>query len=320
MTTPMLVGFDVEPDGLNIPRHEMRRWTGFERSLELVTPLRDRLEKITSMPVHFSWYLRMDPQITDVYGSTTWVAETYGAELAALSDHGDELGLHPHALRWDSRADHWLTDVDSQAWVEDCVRRSFEAYERAFGRACRSHRFGDRFMSNAIVRLLRDLGVAVDLTLEPGRGPQSDPYVNSLIPDQTDVPRRPYHPDPSDFKRPTNDAGDDLWMFPLSSANPDPALPIWRRGGRRVRHVGQPLHRPVLLWAPWPSKVLWDIVTRDVESKALTVLPFMIRADTLLNDDWARQFEAHMAALAEHRLGREVVFTTPSAVADAIRS
>ncbi len=109
-------------------------------------------------------------------------------------------------------------------------------------------------------------------------------------------------------------------MFPLTSANPDPALSIWRRGGRRLRHVGQPLHRPVLLWAPWSSTVLWDIVARDVESKALTALPFAIRADTLLNDEWASDFEAHMAALADHRLGREVVFTTPSAVADAIGS
>ena len=176
-------------------------------------------------------------------------------------------------------------------------------------------------MSNAVTRLLRDLDVSVDLTLEPGRGAVSEANISEPIPDQTDAPRRPFHPDPADFKRPTTDTGDDdLWMFPLTSANPDRALPVWRRGGRRVRHVGQPLHRPVLLWAPWPSKVLWDIVARDVESKALTVLPFMIRVDTLLNDKWAGDFEAHLTALADHRLGREVVFTTPSAVADAIRS
>ncbi len=314
MTTPILIGFDVEPDGLDIPR-ERRPWTGFERALEIVRPMRDRLATITGGPVNFGWYLRMDPQIGDVYGATDWVAQKYGAALSELRAGGDELGLHPHALRWDTGNDRWLTDTADEAWVEECIRVSFEAYQRSFGAACRSHRFGDRFISDSMVRVLRDLGVGVDMTLEPGRGADRHAGLSAPIPDQTSIPRVPYHPEPEDFARPLTEApASDLWMFPLASADPDRALPPWRRVARRVRHAGKPLNRPLLLWAPWPSEVLWDIVARDVEAGQLTVLPFMIRVDTLLRPDWAAQFEAHMGALAHHPLKDRLSFTTPSAV------
>jgi hypothetical protein len=128
MTTPIVVGFDVEPDGLDIPRRERARWRGFERAYELTGALRGRLETALGAPVSFSWYLRMDPQIADVYGTPLWVAETYSRELDALRAAGDELALHPHALRWDDSRDGWLTDSGNAAWVEECVRVSFDTF------------------------------------------------------------------------------------------------------------------------------------------------------------------------------------------------
>jgi hypothetical protein len=265
--------------------------------------------------VNFTWFLRMDPQIAEVYGSTTWVAQEYGTELEQLAAKGDELGLHPHALRWSERQRGWRAAVDDGPWVEECARVSFDAYERAFGRQCTAHRYGDGFMSDGIVATLRDVGARADLTLEPGRPSHAMTGVDFPLQDQFDVPRQPYHPDPTAFQRPAaSDDPDDLWMMPLATADPDQALPLWRRLGRRLRHRGRPRHRPVLLWAPWPSQLLWDIVAADIDAGELSVLPFMIRADTLLNAEWAGQFEGHMSALDQHRLGAAVRFATPSAV------
>lgn len=314
VTTPIVVGFDVEPDGLDIPRRERPPWRGFERTLELSKIVRGRLETELGEPVRFSWFLRMDPQIADVYGSPTWVVEEYGPALERLRREGDELGLHPHALRWDERRGGWLTDTADQGWVEQCVRESFGSFRNAIGIQCRVHRFGDRYMSSALVAVLREIGVAVDLTLEPGRGPALSPTITEPVPDMTGIPRVPYQPHPADYRRPVKKLGPDgLWMLPLASANPDRALPAWRRAGRRLRHAGKPRHRPILLWAPWPSELLWDIVARDVEAGELLVLPFVVRADTLLEPAWAERFEAHMLALAHHRLGRSARLVTPSA-------
>ena len=309
---PVTIVFDVEPDGLDIPRQERRRWTGFERAHEIVTELRPRLSDALGTPVRFGWCLRMDPQIADVYGSSTWVADTYGRELDGLRAEGDELALHPHALRWDAATDGWIIDNANEAWVEDCVRSAFDAFAQAFGEPCRVNRFGDRHISDPLIALLRSLGVSVDMTLEPGRPSAMTSALTAPIPDQRTIPRVPYQPDPADFRRAsTTQSVDGLWMLPLASADPDPALPVWRRIGRRLRHRGEPMHRPVLLWAPWPSEVLWDIVARDVEARALTALAFAVRVDTLLNTAWADCFRDHMLALPVHRLGRSVSLTTP---------
>jgi len=54
---------------------------------------------VTGSPVHFSWFLRMDPQITHTYGSPDWVVTRYPKLIEGLDAAGDELGLHVHPWR-----------------------------------------------------------------------------------------------------------------------------------------------------------------------------------------------------------------------------
>ncbi len=312
---PIVVGFDVEPDGLDIPRRERRAWTGFERTLEVIDQLRPRLEDALRAPVAFSWHLRMDPQIEEVYGSASWVADAYGVQLDKLRAAGDELGLHPHALRWDDRRNGWLAAIDDEPWVQECVRVSFDAYRAAFGQPCRSHRYGDSYMGTEIVAIIRELGATSDLTVEPGRPAHDMSSTERPLSAQFGVPRTPYQPDPADYTLalPRPQPGG-LWVLPLASVNPDPALPAWRRLARRARHRGMPMHRPALLWAPWPTTLLWDLARADVDRGLLSVLPFMVRADTLLNPEWAASFKGHLMALAKHPLAARARLRTPSAV------
>ena len=113
---PVVLAVDVEPEPGGGTWRDPRPWRGFERWLEVVPRLRDRLESLTHAPVHFAWYVRCDPQIADIYGDAAWAADTYARGFDALRAAGDELAIHPHAWRWDDKAAHWVHDNASPAW------------------------------------------------------------------------------------------------------------------------------------------------------------------------------------------------------------
>lgn len=130
---PVVVCWDMEPDLRVLEPGVPGQWAGFEELLARVAALRARLAKLTRAPTSFSWFLRMDPQIAEVWGSPGWVAEHYATALAGLEAHGDELGLHTHTWRWDAEPCTWVRDHDP-AWEEHCLELGLETFEAAFGR------------------------------------------------------------------------------------------------------------------------------------------------------------------------------------------
>src|SRR5262245_15611630 len=66
---PVLLCVDVEPEGRAIDPEAPVDWDGFEQVHEYLAGLRPRLAAATGHPAHFSWFLRMDPQIERVHGS-----------------------------------------------------------------------------------------------------------------------------------------------------------------------------------------------------------------------------------------------------------
>src|SRR2546425_4997123 len=97
---PIIICIDVEPDEREIDSTAAIDWAGFERVFEFFSVFRSRLEKETQAPAHFSWFMRMDPQIEHTYGLSWWVAERYREAIAQLERAGDEIGLHTHGWRW----------------------------------------------------------------------------------------------------------------------------------------------------------------------------------------------------------------------------
>src|SRR5262249_40908229 len=157
--------------------------------------------------------------IERAYGRPLWVADRYGAALEHMERAGDELGLHTHARRWDEALGKWVTDHGNQAWVEHCVDVSFKAYRTAFGRPCRSFRFGDRWMNDPTMGLLESLGAKFDLTLEPGMRAMPTLVPGELatgsLPDCRAVPRRPYRASQHDFVTPDHANGRTVYTIPL---------------------------------------------------------------------------------------------------------
>jgi hypothetical protein len=218
---PVVMCIDVEPDERLIDPELQEPWAGFELAYDFFSQLRSRLEAATGKPVHFSWFLRMDPQIAHTYGAADWVARRYPSLIDKIRSAGDALGLHVHAWRWEEKVENWVVDLD-QSWVDHCVRLSFESFRASLNQPCAYFRFGDLWTSNATLALVEELGGKIDLTPEPGqRGCRADEFFAGSFVDTSEIPRRPYHPSPSDFRKPDAQNERKLWIIPLTTGSTD---------------------------------------------------------------------------------------------------
>jgi peptidoglycan/xylan/chitin deacetylase (PgdA/CDA1 family) len=312
MTTkiPALVCVDVEPDTRRPDLNSRDGWKGFEESLRLFEELRHS----AGVETLFNWFLRMDPQVELAYGSAVWAAERYGAQIERLRGAGDEVGLHTHA--WRRVGGAWVADHGDQAWVSHCVRVSFDAYERAFGRACLSFRFGDRWMNDETFGLVESLGALYELTLEPGRRPPAsvprDGDCTGRFPDYAKVPREPYRPARGDFRtRRGARAERDVWVIPVSTALLPhwPPAPLYRRVVWRARY-GRRLYEPLSL-ALDPNEFRHTVgaIVGGGRARHLCVV---VRTDAAADRAGAAHLRENMGLLLSHAAAGRLELTTPA--------
>lgn len=311
---PAIVCVDVEPDPRVVDRVRREPWHGFEALQSMFGRLRAALASGTGAPAHFAWFFRMDPQVAEAYGSPTWAISTYRRFVDEARAQGDELGIHPHPYRWEASRHVWINDLANQPWVEQCVRVSTAAFEDALGSTCVSSRFGDRWMNDATVHLLEELGVRFDLTLEPGRpgtaSPVGDELSTGRLPDLTMIPGHPYRPGLDDFRRQAPHRADGLWMLPVTTHRLSPLL----RHARRTycRFTGLELLTDVASL----SLALRPVLFRDVLDGALAgdghrPLVFVLRSDSGSNAREKCRLLTNLDYLLTDCIARRLVFVTP---------
>lgn len=305
---PALVCVDVEPDTRRPELNSRGGWKGFEESLRLFGELR----RGACVGVLFNWFLRMDPQVELLYGSAGWAAERYGAQIEDLRASGDEVGLHPHA--WRRVGGEWVTDHGDQGWVGHCVRVSFDAYERAFGRACRSFRFGDHWMNDETFGLVESLGARYELTLEPGLRPSAGvprgETCTGRFPDYVKVPREPYRPAREDFR----ERGErDVWVIPVSTALLPhwPRAPLYRRAVWRARY-GRRLYEPLSL-ALDPIQ-FGQAVGAILDGGSARHLCVVVRSNAAADRVGATHLRENLGLLLSHAEAGRLELTTPARV------
>ncbi len=216
---PVLLCIDVEPDPRLVDPYEQVDWGGFEKAFALIERLRPAMIDATGRPARLSWFLRLDPQVTHVYGNAGWVVERYRENFDALQAAGDEFGIHVHPWQWDRSQSTWMEDFADQSWVNYCVESAFAAFEHAFGTTCRAFRFGDRWMNDETMALIERLGATSDSTIEPGQvGTETSETYFGTFPDYTDVPNYPYRPSRHDFKSPSPEPVLNVLVIPVTSA------------------------------------------------------------------------------------------------------
>jgi hypothetical protein len=219
---PVIMCIDVEPDQREIVPNAYDAWSGFEITYQRFSELRHQLQSATGSPVHFSWFLRMDPQVAHAYGTAAWVARRYSSIIEGIRLAGDALGLHVHAWRWDEFSGGWIAEFGDQMWVEHSVRLGFESFRESVQQECLYFRFGDHWMNNETLHLVEKLGARFDLTVEPGlRGAQLHELFTGSFPDYDQVPNHPYRPSKSEFRRLGSRSKRRLWIIPLSTGSKD---------------------------------------------------------------------------------------------------
>lgn len=314
---PVILSIDVEPEGRFLDPGRRDSWLGFERCIEFSRGFRNRVAAATGGEARLTWCLRMDPQITEVYGTSDWIVRQHQAAFDEFEALRDDVGLHTHPYRWDAVKESWVIDHGDQAWVDQCLDSAFDAFERALGRPCRTFRFGDRWMSNATVRRLEQLGVRHDLTLEPGQKAVSTycpgERFTGAIPDYSGVPTRPYRPSTADYQTADAARPDGLWVIPLSTARVRPRALRWAyyRTLRRDLDSGT-----------WTALVSHDpTVFRRIVADVLgrTSRPYLslaLRTGALAVPRTARRVEANLAWLVTHPMAGRFTWTT---AADTLR-
>jgi hypothetical protein len=312
---PIILCIDVEPLDREIDRFLAKDWDGVEETFRFLSDVRLALAAATGAPVKFSWFFRMDPQIADTYGDPSWVVRRYGKIIEQLEGAEDELGLHTHAWRWDERFKRWVVDHADQEWVERCLRMSFEAYRRAFGRSCDSFRFGDHWMNNATIDLLESLGVRFDLTVEPGMKPAPALVLNELhtgsLPDYTVAPRRAYRPAREDFRKEANATADrQLWMIPLSTGRPLGRFATLKRAARAIgidlRRNGDAYPLNLRFERPLFGGILEDLFRSDRNQLLVPV----VRTGALVK--FPANVERNMRLVLSHPLVHRFRFVRPA--------
>lgn len=311
--SPFLLIIDVEPDERLIPRDGTARLDGFPALVEEMSALRDRLADASGSAPRFTWCMRFDPQVSHAFGSADHLMRAHEGLVARLLDAGDEIGTHTHFHRWCERDERWVIDHGDPAWVEHCVESSLDAYEAAFGRPCRSHRCGDRFMTTELVDVLERRGVRYDLTVEPGEAGASTlhPEVPSTgaIPDYTDAPRHPYRPSLHDFRLEDPGSSRRIQEIPLTSVSPSLRL----RAARALRRMPAPRDGLHAMWhGGGDAAAYWDVAAAHRRRQAEPYLAFAIRSEALVEDWVAARIRPRLRSLPDHTVARGSWFTTPT--------
>jgi hypothetical protein len=162
-----------------------------------------------------------------------------------------------------------------------------DAFRNAFGRPARLSSHGGYFLTETLVDAAVELGITIDLTVEPGLAAKTGDnsfgaYATAPSTNFIDYPRHPYYPSRRALGVPSTSPADSrpILIVPLTAFDYQTALTPWHR---RIayRLLDRPrLHSPLSAWKKWPSpKLYWDLVARAADEQQFRYFAFATRTD-----------------------------------------
>jgi hypothetical protein len=283
---PTVWRIDVEPDEAQPPVGE-KPWQGFIATVALVDRLRERLSDRSGRVMHPTWLLRMDPDIERCFGRADFVVRRHVELFDRLIGRADPLGIHVHAYRWDAERSVAFSEYADHSWTTHCLRVAADTFRNAFNEPVRFSSQGGYHLTEPLVDMAVELGIQVDLTVEPGLPPKPadrsfGAYASAPSTDFVKSPRHPYYPSRQAFDVPSSSRADcrPILIVPLTAYDYRTALTPWHR---RIayRFLRRPRrHLPLNPWKVWPSpKSYWDLVARAAREQPACYFAFATRTD-----------------------------------------
>lgn len=214
---PVVVSINLEPDDRVTKPDGTSLWDGVEPTMALVEQWR------TERPdARVGWYWRCDPSIQVGFGDPGWALRRWSAQIDQSIERGDEVGTHPHYWRWSDALGTFVSEAADPEWITHCIRLSVETMRSHTASPARVVMIGDGYVDRISARTFDDLGVEIDLTLEPDGAARSQmvhtEYTTGTMPDRHNAPRRPFRPSRRNPLRRSRVRRARHWALPLTSA------------------------------------------------------------------------------------------------------
>jgi hypothetical protein len=345
---PIVFCIDAENDEHNPGRYARLPWRTLEVCFQQLGRYRDVLADATGRYAQFTWAVRADAQLADIYGDSAWGLREYQSEWHALAALGDDIGLHPHPQRWHEIEQFWSGGQDDDPdWPAQVLRIAHRDFCHTLGWAPSTLRFGNRYMSQSLAATAAALGFRYDLTLEPGYAGRSGLESWHRLPGRCDdyfsIPRVPYRSSRKDFRNQhilcspntayaSDASASTLWHVPMSTApiadmfaaaNDEPVASASNRAAVAPMSVGpayvavQPsTHRYEVLHLCMATPHFQSGVNHVLTELAQPYLALVIRCDMItLPVVWA-----NLEWLRTHPLARRFWFTNSSEVVTCLGS
>ena len=309
MTRSILLLIDIEPDPRKT-RGTSGEWAGSQTALPHVEALRRKIEKRSGRPVLFNWFVRADPQVEKSWGRADWFTKACPQIVRTIKEQGDGCGIHPHLWRWDARRGEWYNDFNDPNWTAECLHTAIQAFEEVFGRSPDSCRFGDRWLNQNAVELMRASNIRYDLTIEPGMPDEpvfDDPHATGRLPDYRESPREPFRPSKNNFLIPeTGEAsGSALWMIPITTTTP-----AWHVLDRPPYLIKSSRSANLSLRASY----VWPHLRSQLSLKTRLPLVIVFRTGDLAKSRCLENFLQTTEQLVQHASLADCDFTVPAKV------
>lgn len=319
-TIPAFLSIDVEPDGFQLCRSNPPGWEGFDALVGFTQQLRADLQQRGCGSPRFGWYFRTDQQIADVSRRASHVLEEFPDHLARLANDGDYFGVHVHPIRWSEAQGLWVHDIADREWLRHTICLALEAFADWAGTPALRFRMGAGFLNNDVVAILDEMGVAVDLTLEPVAGwglgasdvlsgIDASPIVGAYE-DCRQAPREAFRPSYADFRIPDQEGGRRLLMVPLTTYVL-PKTSFLRR--LALKMAGKPLSPTQVLYPSleWPSPTyFWDLAAEQLNRMRHPYLSLAVRTDAA-DVKITKRVSSLLEALPSHPLSARLKFVDP---------
>ena len=202
----VVIACDTDPDRdyfvKDVPPGSLS-WRGM---LEGIPRAKDKLQKLTDSdgrtPV-FTWNLRVDHQIKQIYGAYNHILTAHNNFLLWLEKTGDELGWHPHFWCYDEKRKVWHQNYQDVDWQVEMLEEAHAAYQAVLPGRARTVRMGWSYHNNRTFATLNKLGVEVDISGTPGLKtlPQKRQVRLSNFYDWSITPNKPFYPSIADYRR-----------------------------------------------------------------------------------------------------------------------